>query len=93
MNAFKFPDQMDVYLSCELEMCKGGCDTHCEMDDYPIDIIERLTDEPAQARNQVESVPITTFRPDNKVRQNVVKRRRKPKKFGQNRIEDDAASL
>ena len=92
MNAFKFPDKMDVYLSCELEMCKGGCDTHCEMDDYPIDIIETLRDEP-QARNQVESVPITTFRPDNKLRQNVVKRRRKPKKFGQNRIDDDAAPL
>lgn len=92
MNAFKFPDQMDVYLSCELEMCKGGCDTHCEMDDYPIDIIETLSREP-QARNEVESVPITTFRPDNKVRQNVVKRRRKPKKFGQNRIDDDAAHL
>ena len=92
MNAFKFPDKMDVYLSCELEMCKGGCDTHCEMDDYPIDIIETLPDEP-QARNEVESVPITTFRPDSRVRQNVVKRRRKPKKFGQNRVDDDAASL
>ena len=92
MNAFKFPDKMDVYLSCELEMCKGGCDTHCEMDDYPIDIIETLPDEP-QARNQVESVPITTFRPDSRVRQNVVKRRRKPKKFGQTRVDDDAASL
>ena len=92
MNAFKFPDKMDVYLSCELEMCKGGCDTHCEMDDYPIDIIETLPDEP-QARNQVESVPITTFRPDSRVRQNVVKRRRKPKKFGQTRVDDDAATL
>lgn len=92
MNAFKFPDKMDVFLSCELEMCKGGCDTHCEMDDYPIDIIETLSDAP-QARNEVESVPITTFRPDDRVRQNVVKRRRKPKKFGQSRIDNDVATL
>jgi hypothetical protein len=24
MNAFKFPDKMDVFLSCELELCKGN---------------------------------------------------------------------
>ena len=93
MNAFKFPDKMDVFLSCELEMCKGGCDTHCEMDDYPIDIIETLRDEP-RARNDVESVPITTFRPDRNLAKNLVKRRRRlPKKFGASRVEDDAAKL
>merc|ERR1719270_3054262 len=65
MNAFKFPDKMDVYLSCELEMCKGGCDTHCEMDDYPIDIIETLRDEPRSRQLEVEAVPpATTFRPE-----------------------------
>ena len=100
MNAFKFPDKMDVFLSCELEMCKGGCDTHCEMNDYPIDIIESLDIQPRskQARsNEVESVPITTFRPAdrNQARQSVVmkRRRRLPKKFGTARIDDDAAKL
>ena len=98
MNAFKFPDKMDVYLSCELEMCKGGCDTHCEMDDYPIDIIETLRDEPRSRQLEVEAVPpATTFRPADSFknsRQSFVKRRRRlPKKFGANKVDDDAAKL
>lgn len=102
MNAFKFPDKMDVFLSCELEMCKGGCDTHCEMNDYPIDIIETLGVDPRARSNEVESVPITTFRPADRRdqardhRQSVVMKRRKarlPKKFGTARIDDDAAKL
>lgn len=95
MNAFKFPDKMDVFLSCELEMCKGGCDTHCEMDDYPIDIIDTLTNvrQSSNARQDTESVPITTFRPESRKIVKGVKRRRKPKKFGPDRRDDDAASL
>lgn len=95
MNAFKFPDKMDVFLSCELEMCKGGCDTHCEMDDYPIDIIDTLTNvrQPSNQRQDTESVPITTFRPESRKIVKGVKRRRKPKKFGPDRIGDDAAAL
>merc|ERR1719438_381998 len=100
MNAFKFPDKMDVFLSCELEMCKGGCDTHCEMDDYPIDIIETLRNEPRSTRrNEAEAVPVTTFRPAEqrslaRDRGMVMKRRRRlPKKFGSTKVEDDAASL
>ena len=102
MNAFKFPDQMDVFLSCELEMCKGGCDTHCEMDDYPIDIIETLGRDQAAARAQeVEAAPpVTTFRParqpksvqDRKAAM-VKRRRRLPKKFGSVKVEDEAASV
>lgn len=95
MNAFKFPDKMDVFLSCELEMCKGGCDTHCEMDDYPIDIIDTLKNvrQPSNQRQDTESVPITTFRPESRKIVKGVKRRRKPKKFGPDRIGDDAAAL
>ncbi len=99
MNAFKFPDKMDVFLSCELEMCKGGCDTHCEMDDYPIDIIETLRNEPRSSRrNEAEAVPVTTFRPAERNlardRGMVMKRRRRlPKKFGSTKVEDDAAKL
>jgi len=97
MNAFKFPDKMDVYLSCELEMCKGGCDTHCEMSDYPIDIIEALGPEfqPGNQRQEVEAAtPITTFRPE-KSRKVVkgVTRRRKPKKFGTSKVEDVPGNL
>jgi len=95
MNAFKFPDKMDVFLSCELEMCKGGCDTHCEMDDYPIDIIDTLSNiqQPSNQRQDTERVPITTFRPESRKIVKGVKRRRKPKKFGPDRIGDDAAAL
>ena len=99
MNAFKFPDKMDVFLSCELEMCKGGCDTHCEMEDYPIDIIDSLGNirQPKQ-RQDTESVPITTFRPRQGKAQTdkaskAVKRRRKPKKFGLQRVRDDAEDV
>ena len=100
MNAFKFPDQMDVFLSCELEMCKGGCDTHCEMEDYPIDIIDSLGPirQPSQ-RQDTDRVPVTTFTPQRQPRareekaMKAVKRRRKHKKFGSLRVEDDAADL
>ncbi|XP_071521123.1 uncharacterized protein [Panulirus ornatus] len=30
--AFKFPDKMDVFLSCEVELCTGGCTSTCEED-------------------------------------------------------------
>lgn len=31
INAFKFPEKMDVYLACNVEVCKGGCpDNHCQ---------------------------------------------------------------
>ena len=96
MNAFKFPDKMDVYLSCELEMCKGGCDTHCEMEDYPIDIIDSLgfIRQPKQ-RQDTESIPITTFRPERETDKalKAVKRRRKPKKFSPHHVRDDAADV
>ena len=29
LQAFKFPDQMDVYLECSVELCKGQC-TQCQ---------------------------------------------------------------
>jgi len=98
MNAFKFPDKMDVFLSCELEMCKGGCDTHCEMDDYPIDIIENLgfIRQPDQSQ---DTVAVTTFRPQLRPQARTEKtakqlmRRRKPKKFGSRRVKDDARRL
>ena len=96
MNAFKFPDKMDVFLSCELEMCKGGCDTHCEMEDYPIDIIDSLgfIRQPKQ-RQDAEAVPVTTFRPERETDKalKAVKRRRKPKKFSSHRVRDDAADV
>ena len=29
VNAFKFPDVMDVYMTCNVEICKGDCDSKC----------------------------------------------------------------
>ena len=97
MNAFKFPDKMDVFLSCELELCKGGCDTHCEMDDYPIDITDRVDRAESRALPDTVAVPVraaTTFRPA-EVRKVLrgVKRLRKPKDFSPHRVRDDAAAV
>ncbi|CAG2166525.1 unnamed protein product, partial [Oppiella nova] len=30
VNAFKFPEAMDVFLACNVEVCKGGCDSPCQ---------------------------------------------------------------
>ncbi|CAG2115908.1 unnamed protein product, partial [Medioppia subpectinata] len=30
VNAFKFPEAMDVFLACNVEVCKGGCDNPCQ---------------------------------------------------------------
>lgn len=29
VNAFKFPDVMDVFMTCNVEICKGDCDSKC----------------------------------------------------------------
>jgi len=97
MNAFKFPDKMDVYLSCELELCKGGCDTHCEKSDYPIDIIETLSNR-AVSRElpETEAIEVTTFRPGSSNLKKIlkgVKKRRKPKDFGPDFVRDDAQDI
>ncbi|CAG0893634.1 unnamed protein product [Darwinula stevensoni] len=33
--AFKFPDKMGVYLTCDVQLCKGGCTDFCEDPGYP----------------------------------------------------------
>ena len=35
LSAFKFPDVLDVYTTCEVEICKGGCRNKCP--DEPIE--------------------------------------------------------
>ncbi|XP_068236799.1 uncharacterized protein [Palaemon carinicauda] len=40
--AFKFPDKMDVYLSCEVELCKGGCSDVCDNPEFPTNQISRF---------------------------------------------------
>ncbi|KAK8392333.1 hypothetical protein O3P69_017721 [Scylla paramamosain] len=30
LYAFKFPDKMDFYLTCEVELCKSGCKNVCQ---------------------------------------------------------------
>jgi len=39
MNAFKFPDKTDMFLTCEVELCKGGCAGHCNTAGYPKQLI------------------------------------------------------
>ena len=31
LSAFKFPDVFDVFTTCEVEICKGGCNDKCEV--------------------------------------------------------------
>lgn len=50
--AFKFPDKMDVYLSCEVELCKEGCTSMCEEPGSPANLISRA-----------EATTATTSRP------------------------------
>ena len=33
LSAFKFPDVLDVFTTCEVEICKGGCNDKCKEDD------------------------------------------------------------
>ena len=33
LSAFKFPDVLDVFTTCEVEICKGGCNDKCDDDD------------------------------------------------------------
>lgn len=30
LNAFRFPEQSDVYVSCSVEVCSGECDNSCQ---------------------------------------------------------------
>ncbi|XP_013778928.1 uncharacterized protein LOC106463446 [Limulus polyphemus] len=30
INAFKFPDKMDVYIACNVEICKNSCASSCQ---------------------------------------------------------------
>ena len=30
LSAFKFPDVFDVFTTCEVEICKGGCQNKCQ---------------------------------------------------------------
>ena len=39
-QAFKFPDQMEVFLECNVELCKFGCDV-CPEDDATLVIIHK----------------------------------------------------
>ena len=33
LSAFKFPDVLDVFTTCEVEICKGGCQNKCDEED------------------------------------------------------------
>merc|ERR1719367_767038 len=46
LSAFKFPDVLDVFTTCEVEICKGGCNDKCQEDDDVPDCENELTEDP-----------------------------------------------
>lgn len=60
VNAFKFPDVMDVYISCNINICKEQCDQKCGAD------IVTTTKSPDQPRSgsTLFGEPIYTLAPE-----------------------------
>lgn len=59
-QAFKFPDSMDVFLECDVELCKGGCDVCPEDNPLLIDVRSAV----ARNRRQTSrnATDVTDFR-------------------------------
>ena len=59
VHAFKFPDVMDVYMTCNVEVCKGDCDSKCSNN-----LIEPTTTEPPRRwGSTLFGEPIYTTKP------------------------------
>ncbi|XP_068236797.1 uncharacterized protein [Palaemon carinicauda] len=54
VKAFKFPDVMDVFMSCNIEVCKGDCDNLCG---------STTTEGPFRSGSTLFGEPITTLSP------------------------------
>ncbi|XP_066940239.1 adhesive plaque matrix protein-like isoform X1 [Macrobrachium rosenbergii] len=54
VKAFKFPDVMDVFMSCNIEVCKGDCDNQCG---------SPTTEGPFKSGSTLFGEPITTLSP------------------------------
>lgn len=57
MQAFRFPDKTDVYIECNLEICKGACPDHCP--EYPpLDLRSNLKRRRRRRRNLVTTAEV-----------------------------------
>lgn len=58
VHAFKFPDVMDVFMTCNVEICKGDCDQKCSA------AVPRTTTEaPRRSGSTLFGEPIYTTKP------------------------------
>lgn len=56
INAFKFPDVMDVFMTCNIEICKGDCDQKCSAE-------STTTEAPRRSGSTLFGEPIYTTKP------------------------------
>ncbi|KAK4306990.1 hypothetical protein Pmani_021218 [Petrolisthes manimaculis] len=61
IQAFKFPDVMDVYMSCNVDICKGECDNKCQATTAPT--ITTTTEGPIRRGSTLFGEAITTLAP------------------------------
>ncbi|XP_076351341.1 uncharacterized protein LOC143247342 isoform X2 [Tachypleus tridentatus] len=59
MRAFKFPQTMNVYITCKVEICRTPCQTFC--DDFPSETIS--FGEKASEQRQVTTTTLPLFNP------------------------------
>ncbi|XP_022246215.1 uncharacterized protein LOC111086684 [Limulus polyphemus] len=57
MRAFKFPDTMNVYIACKVEICRTPCQTFC--DDFPSEIVS--FEEEALEQRQITTTILPFF--------------------------------
>ncbi|KAG1657240.1 hypothetical protein GQR58_023478 [Nymphon striatum] len=55
VHAFKFPDKMEIYMSCEVQICKGSCNNKCSPEVIEGSEIEEVT-VPAPRPQPVEPI-------------------------------------
>ncbi|XP_052871560.1 uncharacterized protein LOC128277158, partial [Anopheles cruzii] len=46
IKAFKFPDRMQVFLKCDIEICRGGCGPQVCAEENLISTVETSTSRP-----------------------------------------------
>lgn len=71
IQAFKFPDKMEIYMSCEVQICKGTCNNRCSPEvtdssgDNPVVVLPptQPTIGPQPAPNQPPQVSLPPLRP------------------------------
>uniref|UniRef100_A0A182MCS5 ZP domain-containing protein n=1 Tax=Anopheles culicifacies TaxID=139723 RepID=A0A182MCS5_9DIPT len=52
IKAFKFPDRMQVFLKCDIEICRGGCGPQVCAEENLINAVETTTRRPSPTRGR-----------------------------------------